>query len=355
MAPRREGAARGDATVCAVTGAHVLVTAAFALGLSACGARTGLDVCPTPGAERACANACGPGMQTCLGQAWSECVVPPAERACSNTCGPGTETCRDGNWSACAVPEAKRACPAPCGVGEQTCTDDTWSVCDGPEAGVPIAEARLWNFQPLEPPDFGSLLSPDAGSGLDLGIVAATLGEDDTPLYTGMPTTWSTHGEASFVNWFHDTPLNLTETLTLPFGPSATDPTTYALREPSFFPVDDELFGNDTIAHDPPHNYYFTVAFTLMFRYHGGETFRFGSDDDSFVFINRRLAVNLGGLHSTTMGTVNLDAQSQHLGITVGQAYPLHVFYADRRHVSAVLQMQVPAADFAICLDGGLP
>lgn len=330
------------------------VVLTLVLGLCACGARTGLDVCSFRD-QRACTNACGAGTQTCLGEAWSECDVPPAERACTNACGAGTQTCSEGAWSSCAVPDARRACAVPCGTGEQTCTNDTWSPCIGPEAGAPPLEARLWNFEPLQPPDFGSLLSPDAGSGLDLGIVASTLGADDTPVYAGMPTTWSTHGEASFANWFHDTPINLSETLALPFGPSTADATLYAIKELSFFPVDDALFGNDRIARDPSHNYYFTVAFTLTFRYHGGETFRFASDDDSWVFINRKLAVNLGGLHSAVAGTVNLDAQSAHLGLTVGQAYPLHFFYADRRPISAVLQMQVPAADFAVCSDGGLP
>lgn len=337
-------------------GAHgILLAGALAFAVSACGARTGLDVCAMRGEERACTNACGTGTQTCTGEAWTECEVPPAERACSNACGAGTQTCAAGAWSSCAVPDAMRACPLPCGMGQQTCTDDTWSVCAGPEAGAPVIEARLWNFEPLEPPDFGSLLSSDAGSGLDLGIVEPTLGDDDTPVYAGMPTTWSTHGAASFANWFHDTAINLSETLTLPFGPSATDAATYVTKELMFFPVDNELFGDDTIARGPRHNYYFTVAFTLMFRYHGGETFRFASDDDSFVFINRKLAVNLGGLHSTINGSVDLDAQSSHLGITVGQAVPLHFFYADRRPTSAVLQMQVPASDFALCSDGGLP
>jgi fibro-slime domain-containing protein len=200
----------------------------------------------------------------------------------------------------------------------------------------------------MQPPDFGS--STSGGVGLDLGIVEPTLGPDDTPVYAGNPTTPSTHGSADFAQWFHDAADNLTTSVSLPFGPAPSDPSAYASLNPEFFPVDNQLFGNEG-----PHNYYFTAALVVSFRYHGGETFHLTSDDDSWLFINRKLAVDLGGVHQAMAGSVDLDSQREALGIAVGQTYPMHVFYADRHPIAAVLDIQVPAADFAVCSDGGLP
>jgi fibro-slime domain-containing protein len=296
------------------------------------------------------------GTEACTNGSWTTCEVPVAQRVCTNDCGAGSQTCRGGAWSVCTVPEAVRSCAAPCGPGQETCIDGGWGACDGPEAGAPVVTAQFRDFQYLIPPDFGGA-SAAARSALDFGIVAPVLGADDTPVYAGNPTTPSTHGAADFEDWYHDTPVNRTTRIALPFGPLPGDPDTYASENPAFFPLDNQLFGNETPmgAVGPSHNYYFTAALALPFRYRGGETFRFASDDDSWVFINRKLAVNLGGLHETLRGAINLDASSLGLAIEVGQIYTMNIFYADRQPVSAVLDIEVPAADFAVCSDGGLP
>jgi fibro-slime domain-containing protein len=181
------------------------------------------------------------------------------------------------------------------------------------------------------------------GSWYDTEIVGDTLGSDGTPVYKNMnagATTLTTHGAAAFQNWYHDVPgTNIHVDYPLPLTPkgsgvygydSVTDGTPYNLAGidgGGFFPIDDgsqyqTMFGNQGL----PHNYSFTMELHTVFTYVGGEYFKFRGDDDVFVFINKKLVINLGGVHDPQPAEVSVDT----LGLTVGQTYPLDFFSAER-------------------------
>lgn len=48
------------------------------------------------------------------------------------------------------------------------------------------------------------------------------------------------------------------------------------------------------------------------------------------MFINDRLAIDLGGLHPSQSDEVSLDEAAGALGITRGGVYPLDLFHAER-------------------------
>ena len=326
----------------------LLAIAAFVASFEArCGARSALPLpepCEKAGSRRGCSNACGGGQQVCQYGYWQICQVPVATRPCANTCGAGVESCVDQTWLPCVVPAATRSCSSVCGPGTETCADDAWGPCDAPVPVPPTLQATVRNIH-LGQPDF---LQACCTGGVDPGIVASTLGADGTPVYAGNPTTGTltTHGAADFQSWYHDLPgVDLSTTITLPFVPEAGQSGVNTFDNEAFFPIDNQLFGDQGNVHNED----FTLETHAQILYTGGETYDFSSDDDLWVFINRRLVVDLGGVHPSLFGSVALDDVAGQIGIVTGQTYALDMFYANRQPPGAVLVISIPQSDLWGC------
>jgi fibro-slime domain-containing protein len=200
--------------------------------------------------------------------------------------------------------------------------------------------------QPGGHPDFEVF----EGRGVTKGLVADTLGPDRKPVYTGLcelgktavsticPFGAMTTTKANFDQWYRSV-----EGVNLPyrayFELSDRDPTSgiSTFSSNKFFPLDGFGWGNSGIDFDmkTPRNYSFTTEIHTTFKYNGGETFKFEGDDDVWIFINGKLAVDLGGLHLSEKGSVDLDQSAAALGITKGSIYPLDLFHAERHSVDS--------------------
>jgi fibro-slime domain-containing protein len=108
-----------------------------------------------------------------------------------------------------------------------------------------------------------------------------------------------------------------------------------------FYPIDGRGFlaapaREDTALADPvvndglPHNFGFTTEIRYFFQYRGGESLAFSGDDDLWVFINQRLALDVGGLHTRVARTLDLDTSATALGLTQGGLYSIAFFHAER-------------------------
>ena len=79
-------------------------------------------------------------------------------------------------------------------------------------------------------------------------------------------------------------------------------------------------------------NQQFCFESHATFTYKPGLRFNFRGDDDIWVFIDSKLAVDLGGTHLAAPGYVDLD---KFVGIhgtwVTGNSYPLDIFFCDRR------------------------
>jgi len=168
--------------------------------------------------------------------------------------------------------------------------------------------------------------------GLDPGIVADTLPANKNPTYTG-GTIGSTTGAANFDQWFNDVPgVNVSSTLAITLTESASGSGLYNFTNNDFFPIDDQLLGNQ----GRERNYHFTFEINTDFTYQGGETLSFTGDDDVFVFINNSQVIDLGGVHVAESAAVDLDT----LGLTIGETYDFDLYFAERNTFESQFSME---------------
>lgn len=187
-------------------------------------------------------------------------------------------------------------------------------------------------------PDFEAFL------GSDLGIVATQLGGDGNPVYAGQPTTPTTTGQANFDQWYNDVDgVNVAIPFTIELLEG--DPGVYTYDNQAFFPVDGQGWGNE--GHQ--HNFHFTYELNTAFVYETGQVFTFTGDDDLFVFINGKLAIDLGGVHGAQDATVDLDAQAGTLGMTPGEVYTLDFFFAERHTTASTFRIDTSISSFTDC------
>lgn len=214
-------------------------------------------------------------------------------------------------------------------------TDDSIvTPTDGGACGTLTATVR--DFQAAHP-DFEDAL------GDDRGIVAVDLGADNKPVYAPVGTTLTTTGKANFDQWYRDvagTNMSFQVPLALTENPTGT----FTFENSAFFPLDGMGFGNEGNAH----NFHFTSEIHGTFKYRGGEIFQFIGDDDVWVFVNKKLGIDLGGIHGAENQTLDFDAQAAALGIAVGGTYQLDVFHAERHTSESNFKMVTTIECFII-------
>lgn len=156
------------------------------------------------------------------------------------------------------------------------------------------------------------------------GMVQNMLGPNGKPVYNNPQGLLST--PENFAQWYTDVP-GVNQKTMIVIDLQEIMPGVYSYSNNAFFPIDNMLWGNE----GQPHNYHFTTEIHAQFQYFGGEQFTFSGDDDVWVFINKQLAIDIGGVHGPTQKSVNLDT----LGLTLGLTYPLDVFHAERHTVDS--------------------
>jgi fibro-slime domain-containing protein len=109
------------------------------------------------------------------------------------------------------------------------------------------------------------------------------------------------------------------------------------------------------------HNFLFTTEVEYWFRFDVGfdATLEFLGDDDFWVFVNGKLALDLGGLHVPEPGTVVVNASTQATyGLETGRVYAIKVFHAERNPTGSSFKLTLsgfentPSECEPVCGDG---
>ena len=167
--------------------------------------------------------------------------------------------------------------------------------------------------------------------GSEKNLVRKRLGDDDKPVFREGRGADTVRDRESFDQWYRDVDgLNQATTLPLTLRSSPEDARVYSFEDLDFFPIDDQLLGNQ----GRRHNYHFTLEVHTFFAYEGGESFTFKGDDDLWVFVNGLRVIDLGGVHGSQAETVRFDEIAAEAGLKKGDVYPLDLFFAER-HTTA--------------------
>lgn len=373
------------------------------------GLLTGAEQCDGPIVGHGCSETCSfePGY---VCDAPLPGVTGPAvchETRCGDRVREGNEACDDGNAvdgdgcsAACTLePEcAKGSCSSKCGdrlkAGAEDCDDGNTQDGDGCSSACQIEDGFSCSDSSGAPPSALNLLSvyrdfisfpispatrhPDfeadfQGDDVTPLLVKPTLDADDKPVMDGRcsdvdaasnaDTTLCPYGQmltsqANFDQWYRDAAnVNLPIRTTLALARGANGAYLFDSAPSGFYPIDDLGFtqppakeatadADASVNDGQAHDFGFTTEIHYFFQYRGGESLDFSGDDDVWIFVNRKLALDIGGLHPRTAAVMSLDDQAAELAITRGHLYEIALFHAERHSAGS---------NFKLTLTGFVP
>ncbi len=128
----------------------------------------------------------------------------------------------------------------------------------------------------------------------------------------------------------------------------------FSYENDEFYPLDEAEFSAGDSVNRDGRNHLFTMSFSVPFTVAGGEKVEITADDDTFVYVGTKLALDMGGIHGATMGRIavrengevytgmeNEDLAYSGITLAVGEGAAVRIFHADRDAKDSVFRLKL--------------
>ncbi|MBO7583547.1 MAG: hypothetical protein J6T20_07125 [Treponema sp.] len=178
----------------------------------------------------------------------------------------------------------------------------------------------------------------------DYDTVKEYLDDNKKPVYNSenAANILSITSADSFAQWFITSEdINREVRTSISFISDDSDSMQYKYENRGFYPVDNKGFGDSEGYDTFWHNFNFTVesTFYLLCKKDTPITISCESDDDLWLFINGKLAIDQGGRHGYYTETITFTAEDYNSN--AGDYLEVKLFKADRGSSQAVMSVRL--------------
>lgn len=198
---------------------------------------------------------------------------------------------------------------------------------------------------------------------IEKGLVEYELSEEYLPVATGNGKLIPNQGLDNLDGWFEAMEgknANYTGALKLEYQADGAE---FGFYHDQFYPLDEAGFSDGDEVNKDGHNHLWTMSFAVPFTVlaSGEEGFAIRADDDTFVYVGDKLAIDMGGIHDATTGKFMITDEGEiytavegeelaysGIKLNAGDGSIIRIFHADRDSKDSIFEVKLAGMSLSI-------